>query len=79
MTAVSDINWRITMTSLFSHSLLINTYRDVQGAYEVFSRGTAHTPLPSEGDIDRSSANVSSPRENYSVVAKEMAKFLNLN
>ena len=62
------------MTSLFSHSLLINTYRDVRGAYQVFSRGTTHTPLPTESVIDRSSANVSSPRENYSVVAKEIEK-----
>ena len=29
------------MTSLFSHSLLNDTDRDVRGAYRAFSRGTA--------------------------------------
>ena len=62
------------MTSLFSHSLLNDTDRDVRGAYRAFSRGTVHTALPGMDKNDRSSADVRRPRENYAVVAKEMAK-----
>ena len=62
------------MTSLFSHSLLNDTDRDVRGAYRAFSRGTVHASLPGKGSNDRASANVSLPRKNYAVVAKEMAK-----
>ena len=62
------------MTSLFSHSLLIDTDRDVRGAYRAFSRKTVHAALPSKDNNDRSSADVSPPRRNYAVVAKEMAK-----
>ena len=47
------------MTSLFSHSLLNDTDRDVRGAYRAFSRGKVHGALPGEGGNDRSSANVS--------------------
>jgi len=62
------------MTSLFSHSLLNDTDRDVRGAYRAFSRGTVHAALPGKDDNDRSSADVRPPRKNYAVVAKEMAK-----
>ena len=66
------------MTSLFSHSLLNDTDRDVRGSYTAFSRGTARAALPSEDKNDKSSADVQPPRKNYSVVAKEMAKTLSL-
>ncbi|MEL0215921.1 MAG: hypothetical protein VW948_09210, partial [Burkholderiaceae bacterium] len=62
------------MTSLFTHSLLNDTDRDVRGAYRAFSRGTVHAALPGKDSNDRASADVSPPRKNYSVVAKEMAK-----
>ena len=62
------------MTGLFSHSLINGTYRDVLGAYKTFSRGTSHAAIPSEVMNDRFSADVSQPRKNYSVVAKEKAK-----
>ena len=62
------------MTSLFSHSLLNDTGRDVRGAYKAFSRGAVHATLPSTDGNDRSSADISPPRKNYAVVAKEMAK-----
>ena len=62
------------MTSLFSHSLLTDTDRDVRGAYTAFSRAKVHAALPGKEDNDRSSANVKPPRKNFSVVAKEMAK-----
>ena len=62
------------MTSLFSHSLLNDTDRDVRGAYTAFSRAKLHAALPGKEDNDRSSANVKPPRKNFSVVAKEMAK-----
>ena len=62
------------MTSLFSHSLLNDTDRDVRGAYRAFSRGTVHAALPGKDSNDRASADVSPPRKNYAVVAKEMAK-----
>ena len=62
------------MTSLFSHSLLNDTDRDVRGAYKAFSRGAEHAAVADMGTNDRSSANVSQPREDYAVVAKEMAK-----
>ena len=62
------------MTSLFSHSLLNDTDRDVRGAYTAFSRTRVHAALPGKEDNDRSSANVKPPRKNFSVVAKEMAK-----
>ena len=62
------------MTSLFSHSLLNDTDRDVRGAYKVFSRGAEHAAVADMGKNDRSSADVSQPRDNYALVAKEMAK-----
>ena len=62
------------MTSLFTHSLLNDTDRDVRGAYRAFSRETVHAPLLGRDKNDRSSANVKPPRRNYAVVAKEMAK-----
>ena len=62
------------MTSLFSHSLLNDTDRDVRGAYRAFSRGTVHAALPGKDSNDRASADVNPPRKNYAVVAKEMAK-----
>ena len=37
------------MTSLFSHSLLNDTDRDVRGNYRAFSRGTVHATLPGKG------------------------------
>ena len=64
------------MTSLFTHSLLNDTDRDVRGAYRAFSRKTVHAPLDKN---DRSSANAQPPRRNYAVVAKEMAKTQSLN
>ena len=62
------------MTSLFAHSLLNETDRDVRNSYQAFSRGTVHAALPSKDSNDRSSADVRPPRKNYAVVAKEMAK-----
>ena len=62
------------MKSLFSHSLLNDTDRDVRGAYRVFSRGTVHAALPGKDTYDGSSANVNPSRKNYAIVAKEMAK-----
>ena len=62
------------MTSLFSHSLLNDTDRDVRGAYTAFSRAKVHAALPGKEYNDRSSADVKPPRKNFSVVAKEMAK-----
>ena len=62
------------MTRLFSLSLLNDTDRDVRGASRAFSRGTVHAALPGMDKNDRSSAGVRQPRENYAVVAKEMAK-----
>ena len=62
------------MTSLFSHSLLNDTDRDVRGAYKVFSRGAEHAAVADMGTNERSSADVSQPREDYALVAKEMAK-----
>ena len=62
------------MTGLFSNSLLDNTDHDLRGAYRAISRGTVHASLPSDDKNDRSSANVSEPRKDYAVVAKEMAK-----
>jgi hypothetical protein len=62
------------MTSLFSHSLLNDTDRDVRGAYTAFSRAKVHAALPGKDDNDRSSADVNPPRKNFSLVAKEMAK-----
>ena len=62
------------MTSLFTHSLLNDTDRDVRGAYRAFSRETVHAPWLGRDKYERSSANVKLPRRNYAVVAKEMAK-----
>ena len=62
------------MTSLFSHSLLNDTDRDVRGAYKAFSLGTEHAAVANMAINDRSSADVSQLREDYAVVAKEMAK-----
>jgi hypothetical protein len=62
------------MTSLFSHSLLNDTDRDVRGAYKAFSLAKVHAALPGKDNNDRSSANVKPPRKNFSVAAKEMAK-----
>ena len=67
------------MTSLFTHSLLNDTDRDVRGAYRAFSRKTVHAPLLGRDKNDRSSANAQPPRRNYAVVAKEMAKTQSLN
>lgn len=62
------------MTSLFTNSLLVDTDRDVRGAYRVFSRETVRAASQAQDINDRSSANISQPRKNFSVVAKEMAK-----
>ena len=62
------------MKSLFSHSLLNDTNRDVRGNYRAFSRGMVHATLPGSGENDRSSADVRPLRKNYALVAKEMAK-----
>jgi hypothetical protein len=62
------------MTRLFSHSLLIGTDRDVLGTYAYFSRGKPRAAVSSELMNDRPSEDVSPPRKNYSVVAKELAK-----
>ena len=62
------------MPSLFSHSLLNDTSRDVRGAYRAFSHETVHATLPGKDKNDRSSADVRPPRKNYAVVAKELAK-----
>ena len=62
------------MPSLFSHSLLNDTNRDVRGAYRAFSHETVHATLPGKDKNDRSSADVRPPRKNYAVVAKELAK-----
>ena len=51
------------MKSLFSHSLLNDTDRDVRGAYRVFSRGTVHAALPGKDTYDGSSANVNPSRK----------------
>jgi hypothetical protein len=67
------------MTSLFTHSLLNDTDRDVRGAYQAFSRKTVRAPLLGKDKNDRSSANTQPPRRNYAVVAKEMAKSQSLN
>jgi hypothetical protein len=67
------------MTSLFSHSLLNDTDRDVRGAYRAFSRRTVHAALPGKDSNDRASADVNPPRKNYAVVAKEMAKTQSLS
>ena len=62
------------MKSLFSHNLLNNTDRDVRGDYRAFSRATVHAAALDNNRNDSSSADVRPPRENFSVVAKEMAK-----
>ena len=67
------------MTSLFSHSLLSDTDRDVRVTYRAFSRGALDATLPGMGNNDRSSADVRPPRKNYAVVAKEIAKTQSLN
>ena len=60
------------MTSLFTHSLLVDTDRDVRGAYPaIFGERCV---LPCGNNNDRSSAELGQPRKNYAVVAKEMAK-----
>ena len=62
------------MTGLFTHSLLVDTDRDVRGAYRLFSGDTVRAPLQEQSINDRSSAKLGQPRKNFSVVAKEMAK-----
>ena len=62
------------MTGLFTHSLLVDTDRDVRGAYRLFSGDTVRAPLQEQNINDRSSAKLGQPRKNFSVVAKEMAK-----
>ena len=62
------------MTSLFAHGLLNDSVRNVQGAYKKFSNAPGRVPSLQKGSEDRSSAKFVSPREDFSVVAKEMAK-----
>ena len=62
------------MKSLFSHNLLNGTDRDVRGNYRAFSRATLHATALDKNNNDSSLADVSPQRENFSVVAKEMAK-----
>lgn len=62
------------MTSLFTHSLLIDTDRDVRGTYKTFSPVSARAIPPPHSINDRTSAKINSQRENFAVVAKEMAK-----
>ena len=56
------------------NSLLMNTDRDVRGAYKLFSRPKVRAALEGMGLNDRSSANFKIPRKNFSVTAKAMAK-----
>ena len=62
------------MTSLFSNSLLNDTDRDVRGAYTAFSRTSERAVLPQTGSNDRSMFKREQSRQNFAVIAKEMAK-----
>ena len=62
------------MTSLFSNSLLNDTDRDVRGAYTAFSRTSERAVLPQTGSNDRLTFKREQSRQNFAVIAKEMAK-----
>ena len=62
------------MTSLFSNSLLNGTDRDVRGAYTTFSRTSERAVLPQTGSNDRLTFKREQSRQNFAVIAKEMAK-----
>ena len=62
------------MTSLFSNSLLNDTDRDVRGAYTAFSRTSERAVLPQTGSNDRLIFKREQSRQNFAVIAKEMAK-----
>ena len=67
------------MTSLFSHSLLNDTDRDVRGAYRAFSHKTVHAPCWAETKTTDRQQMLSHLRRNYALVAKEMAKIKSLD
>ena len=62
------------MTSLFSNSLLNDTDRDVRGAYTAFSRTSERAVSPQTGSNDRLIFKREQSRQNFAVIAKEMAK-----
>ena len=62
------------MTSLFSNSLLNGTDRDVRGAYTTFSRTSERAVSPQTGSNDRLVFKREQSRQNFAVIAKEMAK-----
>ena len=62
------------MTSLFSNSLLNGTDRDVRGAYTTFSRTSERAVSPQTDSNDRLVFKRGQSRQNFAVIAKEMAK-----
>ena len=62
------------MTSLFSNSLLNGTDRDVRGAYTAFSRTSERAVSPQTDSNDRLVFKREQSRQNFAVIAKEMAK-----
>ena len=62
------------MTSLFSHSLLNGTERDVRGAYVSFSRASQRMSSPQTDSDDRLLVKLNPSRQNFAVINKEMAK-----
>ena len=62
------------MTSLFSNSLLDGTDRDVRGAYTTFSRTSERAVSPQTDSNDRLVFKREQSRQNFAVIAKEMAK-----
>ena len=62
------------MTSLFSHSLLNDTDRDVRGAYVSFTSASNRVASPQTDSNDNLSVKLNSSRQNFAVIAKEMAK-----
>ncbi len=62
------------MTSLFSNSLLNGTDRDVRGAYTTFSRTSERAVSPQPDSNDRLAFKRGQSRQNFAVIAKEMAK-----
>ena len=59
------VNWRITMTSLFSNSLLNDTERDVRGAYTTFSRTSERAVSPQTDSNDRLVFKRGQSRQNF--------------
>ena len=62
------------MTSLFVNSLLNDTDRDVRGAYTTFSRTSERAVSPKTDSNDRLVFKPGQSRQNFAVIAKEMAK-----